>query len=270
MMRCLALVVAALLCCAGRAGEDAPADGWTAAERDECLEIYFRNLDRHISAEFTDEPLGEVSSFLNSLTKVAVVVLGDVGNTKVTVRFQDKPIREVIDWICKEGKAAWTIAPSGPSTIPGKQVVAIVYGSPEKIAEIEKQYPEYAKQVADYRRRLPVVDANLRRLERRMTFEKVEVTIEDLAHFVMAIAQLNVGCLPEVHKTKFVLDCKDERIGVILDKACKASKTDWTVAPHSGAVCLVVALPETIAELEKKYPDCAKKVQEYRKKAEKK
>ncbi|MCY3022605.1 MAG: hypothetical protein NTW87_26795 [Planctomycetota bacterium] len=155
MMR--AFITAALLLCASSffAADGAARDDKDWRKSIGVLDDYFKALERRVSLELTNEPLEEAMNFVNSLTKVNIELLPEPesrkppgeprsAKQKVTLKFVGVPVWVVFDRLLKEAKLDWTIA-------PGDQMVCVQVGSSEKIAEIEKKYPDFAKKVREYR-----------------------------------------------------------------------------------------------------------------------
>ncbi len=106
------------------------------------VRCFFRQLGPHTTLEFVDTPTSEVLHFLQILSKVNWVgAPGDGEDKSITLKMRDVPRWQVLDAVCTEANSAWTIAPF-------EGVACIQIDTPEKIRDVERNNPEWARAFA--------------------------------------------------------------------------------------------------------------------------
>ncbi|MCY3020317.1 MAG: hypothetical protein NTW87_14965 [Planctomycetota bacterium] len=95
--------------------EKAPATGEKPKEGEEAWKAEIaKKLEGKVSFEFVDTPLEEALSFLNSVTKVKIVIdpraAADGANkTPINLKVKDMSVKLALEWICKLGNLKYEL-----------------------------------------------------------------------------------------------------------------------------------------------------------------
>jgi hypothetical protein len=118
----------------------------------ECL----RRLGRRVSFEFDHTPLQDALTFLNSLSKLNIIVHPKAGGGQVlvTVRHTDVSLGFALGDMLSRAGLDWTIGVFPGMRADGGEKMSAMVGAPEQVKAMNDKYPEIAELVAAFRKEL--------------------------------------------------------------------------------------------------------------------
>jgi hypothetical protein len=123
------------------------------------VELFIRNLDKRVNADFKDKPAGEALNYFFGLLNCGVITDPNSKvkwDARVSLQFENVPFAAVLDSWCAQVGADWTIADSGlgkagPYRFPAYKLIVT---DPQRVAEMERADPYVARLVREYREQL--------------------------------------------------------------------------------------------------------------------
>ncbi|MHC5054290.1 MAG: STN domain-containing protein [Planctomycetota bacterium] len=184
-------------------------------------------LQGKISFEFADTPLEEALQFLQTLTKVSMIVEPEAaeakGRTPVTLKATAMPVGEALGWACRLAGLDWTFTDQ-----------ALVISTPERIAELRgrqaapreaepPEEPEWAREIR-------------RKLERKVTFEFVDTPVTEAVAFLQTLTKVSMVVDPWAFKPRgepaVTTGATSGRASDVLRRVLRAANLDYALVDH--------------------------------------
>jgi len=183
-----------------------------------------RRLERRISFEFAETPLSEAIAFLQTLTKMNMILdpSAKASRRQVTMKVTNMPLDSALRWTCLIAGCDYALVDH-----------AVFISTPERAAMELLRAAERSTEDAAPGDALPEWERELRRkLERKVTFEFVETPLGEALRFFTTLTETPFDLAPEaerVRTTPVSLNITNMPFAVALRWICRLAGCDYSL-----------------------------------------
>jgi len=144
-----------------------------------------QTLDREVTFEFVDTPLGEAVQFFQTLTETTIIMdpRAKAGDKPITLKAKRQTLAAALKWTLKLADLDYALANG-----------AVFISTPKRLAEVRRRFADRRKrEAAEPRDDEPEWKREVRRkLDRRISFEFAETPFTEAVAFLQTLTKVNM------------------------------------------------------------------------------